>query len=261
MSWEEWKDMPRRPGWKHEYWDGYAHLSPRSALVYLRRVLYPQEALSIPEIPEEYRLRTVERSDAKELEALYVASFEDTVEFFGWTQERVLTQAREDSRAYLEGTWGQPSPHSRVAELRDGNLAGAALVVHPEYQPPALALLMAHPAHRRRGLAAAAIGWAARGLHQDGERVLRTACHIANEDAATFYRAMEFVEEEDLFLAQLRRSHYFQEWERLQRLGSEETAEAHREYQRWHKAEVRLRELANSEGPETAIPDRLHPPR
>ena len=259
MSFEEWKDMPRRIGWKHEYWDGYAHLSLRSTLVYLRRALDPQEAPPIQEIQEGYLLRTIERSDPKELEALYVASFEGTVEFFRCSQERVLTQAHGDIRACLEGGWGRPSSHSRIAELRNGNLAGAALMVHPEDRPPALALLMVHPAHRRQGLAAATIGCAARGLHQDGERVLRTACHIANEDAAAFYRAVGFIEEEDLFLAQLRGSHYFQEWERLQRLGNEEAEEAYREYKRWHMAEARLRERTNREGFETAIPDRLHP--
>lgn len=75
---------------------------------------------------------------------------------------------------------------------------------------------------------------------------------------------MRFVEEEDLLLAQLRRSHYFQEWERLQRAGSEEVElaeEAHREYERWHNAEVRLGERAESEGLETVMPDRLHPLR
>ena len=261
MSFEEWKDMPRRIGWKHEYWDGHARLSPRSTLIHMRRGLDPQEAPPIYETPEGYRLRSVEGSDAKDLEALYVASFEDTIEFFGWSQERVLTQAREGVRAYLEGRWGRPSSHSQVAELQDGNLIGAALMVHPQDRPPALALLMIHLAHRRLGLAASAVGWAARGLHGDGEHLLRTACHIANEDAATFYRAVGFVEEEDLFLAQLRRSHYLQEWERLQRLGNAEAEEAYRKYERWHNAEVRLRKRADREGLETAIPDRLHPLR
>lgn len=148
MSFEEWKDMPRRFGWKHEYWDGHARLSPRSTLVYMRRALDPQEAPPIHETPEGCRLRSVEGSDAKDLEALYVASFENTVEFFGLPQERVIAQARDDIRAYLERKWGRSSWHSQVAELRDGNLAGAALVVHPEGQPPALALLMVHPVHR-----------------------------------------------------------------------------------------------------------------
>lgn len=146
----------------------------------------------------------------------------------------------------------------------DGDLAGAALVVHPPDRPPALSLLMVHPAHRRRGLAAAAVGWVARVLHQDGEHLLRTACHIANEDAATFYRAMGFIEEEDLFLAQLRRAHYGQEWERLQRAGSEHAElaeEARREYELWAATEVRLRARADIEGLETAMPDLLHPLR
>ena len=114
------------------------------------------------------------------------------------------------------------------------------------------------------GLAAAAVGWVAQRLHRDGEHSLRTACHIANEDAAAFCRTMRFNEKEDLFLAQLRRSHYLQEWERLQRAGTEEAklAEgAHREYERWHNAETRLRERAESEGLETVMPDRLHPLR
>lgn len=253
--------MPRRLGWKHEYWDGYARLSPRHKLVYLRKVLDPKEASSLPEIPEGYRLRAVKRTDAAELEALYLASFKDTVEFFGWSQERVFKQAHKDIRAYLEGTRGRASLHSHVGE-QGGNLAGAALVVHPADRPPALALLMVHPAHRRRGLAATAVGWVARELHRDGEHLLRTACHIANEDAAAFYRAMGFIEEEDLFLAQLRRAHYGQEWARLQRAGVEhaELAEnVRKEYELWSAAEARLQARTDSEGLETAMPDLLHP--
>lgn len=108
MSFEEWKDMPRRLGWKHEYWAGYARLSPRHKLVYLRRVLYPQEAPPIPEIPDGYLLRAVKRTDAAGLQALYVASFGDAIEFFRWPQERVLKQARDDIRAY-----GGSRPHTR----------------------------------------------------------------------------------------------------------------------------------------------------
>ena len=74
--------MPRRLGWKHEYWDGHARLSPRHKLIYLRKALDSQEAPPLPEIPEGYRLRAAERTDAAELEALYMASFQNTVEFF-----------------------------------------------------------------------------------------------------------------------------------------------------------------------------------
>ena len=75
---------------------------------------------------------------------------------------------------------------------------------------------------------------------------------------------MGFVEEEGLFLAQVRRAHYDQEWERLQRAGSEHTklaGEAQREYELWAAAEARLRARADTEGLETAMLERLHPLR
>ena len=29
MSWEDYEMMPWKLGWKHEYWDGRAHITPR----------------------------------------------------------------------------------------------------------------------------------------------------------------------------------------------------------------------------------------
>ena len=36
MTFEDWERMPWRFGWKHEYWDGHAQISPRHKAVIVR---------------------------------------------------------------------------------------------------------------------------------------------------------------------------------------------------------------------------------
>src|ERR671914_3021046 len=44
MMWEEWERLPWRFGWKHEYWDGPAHLTPRQDHVLVEIRLRPSRS-------------------------------------------------------------------------------------------------------------------------------------------------------------------------------------------------------------------------
>ena len=59
MTWEEYERHEWRFGWKHEYWDGQAHFTPRHNLVFVRTPVEPRGAIS-PEAALAYiKMKTV----------------------------------------------------------------------------------------------------------------------------------------------------------------------------------------------------------
>ena len=81
MSWEEFERMPWRFGWKHEYWDGCAHITPRESHVHVRMRVEPRaESAVTPGVT----LRAAEAADAEELIECFIETFREGVEFCNW---------------------------------------------------------------------------------------------------------------------------------------------------------------------------------
>lgn len=76
--------MPWRFGWKHEYWDGRAHLTPRQDHVHLEIGSRPMVA-ALPR-PS---LRSVRPEDERRLVQAFLEAFEDGVEFCDWPEKKV----------------------------------------------------------------------------------------------------------------------------------------------------------------------------
>jgi hypothetical protein len=144
MTIEEFEIMPRKLGWKYEYWDGQAHISPRHYAVTTSVEIRPRP-IKVP-----CKLRAVERKDEPQLISGYIAAFKDTIEYCDWAPEKIAASAREAMQDFFAGKRGKPLPSSRLAvvsQSRTGHkvVIGAALLVEKDNQEPFLDILFVIP--------------------------------------------------------------------------------------------------------------------
>lgn len=76
MLWEEFERMPWRFGWKHKYWDGRAHITPRESHVHVRMKPAPRAESAIT---PGFTQRAVEAADAEELIECFTETFREGV--------------------------------------------------------------------------------------------------------------------------------------------------------------------------------------
>ena len=196
MSLAEFRLLPRDPGWRYEYFDKMAHVTPRARFATVR-VGVGSRPLE-PPLP----LRSVVASDREELRAAYVAAFADSVEYCDVPPEGISRSARENIRDFYAGDRGEVLPSSCVAvddaaEDPVEVVAGAALVTRAEDGCPLLDMLFVRPRWQRRGLAAALVSWSLRELLAQGEATLRSRYLLANEPSRTWHQHFGFTVEPD----------------------------------------------------------------
>lgn len=266
MTFEEWERMPWRFGWKHEYWDGCAHTTPRHNHVLVSLRVAPRVTGSPPHVT----LRAVEESDAEALIETFVETFEDGVEFCDWGTEKIHEHARRNIADFFAGRRGAPHPSSRIAvpiadEAVSSESSGAvrppavlaAALFTQKSDAVVLDLLMVRPAYRRRGIADLLVGAGLNDLHAQGETILRSAHHVANGESAAWHQSFGFAEEPDLHLARLRQSFYYHEVTRRDASGddgTEEYADIKTAYEFWHARVEELEEVCEREGYEAVTP-------
>jgi GNAT superfamily N-acetyltransferase len=255
MSIEEFELLPIRPGWKYEYWDGRAHITPREHGVI---VAMPVTA---GQVDTSLVLRKVTRDNAAELTSAFLEAFVDSVEYCDWETERIGDAAEKAIRSHFAGERGKPHSASRVAmgfdrELGCDSIVGAALLAHaPRYS--ILDLLFVRPAWQRHGIARALLSDAMNELHIAGETLLKSAYHAANEASMNWHHRFGFIEEPDLMRARLHSSTARHElWRREKILGltDRERVELQTEADRWETEVERLEEIANREGYKAVAP-------
>lgn len=255
MTVEEFHLLPMRPGWKHEYWDGRAHITPRhnsvvTAMPVTARRINPGHAL-----------RKVTINDAVELTSAFLAAFVDSVEYCDWETEMINEAAIEAIRSHFAGERGEPHSASRVATSFDtergrDSIAGAALLTQAA-RYPILDLLFVRPAFQRRGLATALLSEAMNELQSLGGPVLKSAYHIANDVSMNWHQRFGFVEEPDLSRARLYASaarHELWRREKIGDLSDRERAQLKAGVDEWEKEVEQLDELADRDGYEAVTP-------
>src|SRR5438105_3174586 len=109
MSFAEFELLPHHPGWKHEYWNGAAHLRPNH-LVATVRVPVGNRAVQSP-----LHLRQAVPEDARALVSAFLRAFADASEYCDWTPRQVAEAGHECIETYFAGKRGPPHPASRVA--------------------------------------------------------------------------------------------------------------------------------------------------
>ncbi len=272
ISFEEFELLPRRLGWKYEYWDGQAHLSPRDQSVSVVLPLEPATATERRPVPsggrtllttgEPVQLGPAMPDGQPDLVFAYIQAFRDSIEFCDWPDERIEEQARQDLEGFFAGRRGRRLEASRVA-LDDAagsgerRALGAALLSEVAPQTALLDLLFVVPGRQRRGLATALVSEAAEELSRRGFRRFESRYHLGNEASRAWHLRFGFVDEPDLFLAESMLHHVRHEIWRREKLGDltpEERASLGAELERWRTQVGELEARAKREGMEAVLP-------
>jgi GNAT superfamily N-acetyltransferase len=202
MSFEEYRALPMHPAWRHEYYGGMAHLSPRdTAVAFLRLPVAPRPPVPLPAA---HCLRPPDPdADRDALADAFFCAFAETVEYCDWDEENIRVAARDAVRTCFAGRRGAFLPgFSRLVVSDSVGVVAAALLVRPESEPTAhLDLLFVRPEAHRTGLATAAVTDCVNALHAAGELLLTSAYHVGNDASVAWHTRFGFVEEPDLDLA------------------------------------------------------------
>jgi len=208
MSREQFDLLPCEIGWKQEYSDGVAHISPRMAIAYTS---LPTQTPEISSVLTDIVLRPVLESYEPELMRCFQEAFADAFEYCDQTISQVKASAKQCLRHFFQGPFHRWLPASRIALVpanapQAGTIAGAALVISQTRDKDwaLLDMLYVSPAVQRKGLATALVASALNELHASGWRRLVSRYQLGNKPSQAWHRRFGFVEEPDLGVAQLR---------------------------------------------------------
>ncbi len=262
MTPEEFERMPRRLGWKHEYWNGRAHISPGYQIVTVSVEVKPRS------ITAPCQIRTVDEGDEAQLISGYFAAFRDTIEFCDWKPGKIRDSAHKDIQSFFAGERGNPLPASRVALTPgpspsgrgaggEGSLVGAALIIEKEGGQPLLDMLFVVPEWQRKGLSTALVSAAINELYQAGVKRLESRYLLGNAGSRAWHQKFGFVEEPDLFLARLYYRHAQHELWRREKIGDLTETEREKlssEVDQWREWADELERISEREGLEAVLP-------
>jgi GNAT superfamily N-acetyltransferase len=211
MPFDDFLVMDHRLGWKHEYFGGAAHLSPAICLTRFELEVANFVPLRAP-LPETYQIRRVEPAHKHQLIGLFVDTFDDAIEFVGWSEATYHESAHESITKFF-GDRGRPDRHltgllnySFVAHA-DGELVGA-LQVRAHERGPMVEPVMIHPNHHRRGVGRALLAETIRAMRAQGEATLHSRCHLGNPASYAWHTMCGFQEVESYYAANHRAHHY-----------------------------------------------------
>jgi GNAT superfamily N-acetyltransferase len=196
MSFDEFRLLPRDPGWKYEYFDEMAHITPRARFATVR------VGVDVRPLEPPLPLRGVVASDGEALVAAFEAAFADSVDYCDVPPEGVSRSAEQNISDFYAGVRGEALPASCVAvdegaEDKAAIVAGAALVTRAKDGCPLLDMLFVRPSWQRRALATALASWSLRELFARGEAALRSRYLLANEPSRAWHQQFGFTLEPD----------------------------------------------------------------
>jgi L-amino acid N-acyltransferase YncA len=258
MPFEAWDRLPYQPGWKYEYWDGCAHITPNHQTAVTTATVTPRPVNALCTI------RHVLMEDEAPLLAVYLEAFADNQAFCDYTQAKFLDAARRDLRESFTGHRAPLLAAARVAvatEATGAQPVGAALLSRDQEYGPVLDLLFIRPQWQRRGLATALVASAMNALHQAGEGTLTSCYQLANLASQAWHRTFGFVERLDLRYAQAyhrRAQQELSQRQKVEKLTAAERAALHAEVQYWHDQVEALERLAQAQGYAAVSPRPLH---
>jgi hypothetical protein len=105
LDWRTWERLPRIPGYKNEYWDGSARLSPRPQTVELLLDLTSPLPAARPSrwsrmLPSDLTIRPLRDDDFRLLPATFFAAFRDRQPLASWND----SAARRAAKTIIEWT-------------------------------------------------------------------------------------------------------------------------------------------------------------
>ncbi len=235
--------MPRKLGWKHEYWNGQAHITPSHSGV-VTATMPVQPRLVAPSCP----VRSVVEGDMPGLYTAYVTAFEDTIDYCDWSLTAIQRAAEETLTGYFAGNRGKPLLASQVA-ADQSEIIGAAFIGEKKDGQPFLDLLFVVPQWHRKGVATTLVGTAVNQLAAAGYHTLTSRFWLGNEESRTWHHRFGFVDEPNQFLAGAYYHHAQYELERDEILGHLTPAErdaltAEQAYWKHERERLETEELA-----------------
>jgi len=233
-------------GWKYEYWDGCAHISPREVTMDCFMPMAPRRAGSPP-----VQTEPVSPAHAEALLESYLAAFRDSVEYCDWTEDRLLENAKETIDGFFARRRGQPLAASRIIrEVGATNvpLLGAFLVLQRRENVARVDLLFVVPTQQRQGLATGMATNALSTLHDMGFSVLESRYFLGNKASRTWHHRFGFADRPDPLSARILLAHARHELERHKLLGNkhpQQLSRLTREVSHWRTVVAQLDGLEN----------------
>ena len=258
MPYDEWDLLPYQPGWKVEYWDGCAHITPNYQTAVTVVEVFPRPVQAPCE------LRPMRSSDKAVLLPIYLDAFADNQAFCDFTDEKFREAARQDLQDGFSGRRAPLLAASRVAVDTSGGqeeVLGAALLSRDESYGAALDLIFVRTAWQRQGIATALASSALNALAQEGERQLTSCYQLANVTSQVWHRAFGFMELPDLSYARAYYRRARQELHRYEAHGgtpAEDCATLLPEVQYWKNQIETLERSCCEQGFEAVHPRRPH---
>jgi GNAT superfamily N-acetyltransferase len=210
MSFAAFERIRRRPGWKHEYYGGQAHITPSHTTVSFLLDLAPREAESPPGI------RSITPADADVLLPPFLDAFRETPEYAGYRTTVFKNSAKKYIAGFFGKVRGQWSPMSVVMENEDEIIAAA--LIKRGRTLPLLDCLFVCPGHTRKGLATRLVSHVVNRLRDHGETRLLSYVLLANEPSLAWHHHFGFHEVPDLWVATSRWQAFAHQLERHQAL-------------------------------------------
>lgn len=220
MTIETFHALDRELGWKYEYWDGCAHISPSAASMDCVLAIRPQGPSTA-----DWQPAPITPADRDALIRSYVAAFADGIEYCDWPPERVHADARTSIDGFFSARRGAPLAASRI--IRDGpNPASAALaamlIVETGDRRAFLDLLFVVPGQQRRGLATAMAKSAVQALAELGFESLESRYLLANQTSRAWHHRLGFADRPDAFAARVLLARIRHKLERYQTQGTDD---------------------------------------
>ena len=259
MTLDEFHRMPWRLGWKHEYWDGQAQLSPQHISVVTATVKVEPRPVNVaghPSYTPPYEVRPVTEADLPQMLPTYFAAFEETIDYCDWDPARIKIAAKANLESFFAGERGQPLPASQVA-VSATEIVGAVLIVEKRNGQPLVDLLFVSPQWHRQGVATALGTAALNALYKAGYQCLTSRFMLGNEASRTWHHHFGFVDEPDLFIARAYFSHAQHEVERhkaMDDLTSAAYAALVAERDHWKQQIEQVEAIAAQEGLDAVLP-------
>jgi len=251
MPWEEFEVLPRAPGWKYEYWDGTAHITPNHRIVVTTVAVSPRAVVTAASI------RPAVADDETYLKPPFMEAFAEAVDYCDYDEDGLNRGANRDLERIFKSRGGTLFGASRVAlDPSEGTPIGAVLVTEGPVNP-LLSILFVVPRWQRNGIANALVSAAINCLDELGEHRFTSAFLLANEASRNWHHRFGFIDEPDLSLAQNYLSNARHELWRRQKLGNLSAAEQKALEHECERLEVdvdRLRQMEGTGDSEAAYP-------
>ncbi len=202
-------------GWKDEYSNGFAYITPREHGVMMKIEITKRQIESQAEI------RPISEASFEELAKLFYDSFVNSVEYYTQTKNEVKKAAQREINNFFNGRRGIPQFDLSKIAVTDSKKVGASLVSKYKYGFKN-EILFVHPKHQGKNIGTALVSSVLNDLDNLGEKIFWSEHHICNELSANWHRKFGFMEETDIMTARFRRNYYRHEVYRNERLGHPE---------------------------------------